>query len=522
MASISKVVKISVSLLTAGVKEAGFGIPMICDYHNRFSERIRFYADLDEMTGDGFVPADAAYQAAAAVFAQQPSVEEVAVGRRLLAPSLKVNIAPTLQIGKHYKLAVTDPVGIEHDIDYNCTTDRSLNFTAQSANFTIGDVITGGSSGAKGTLVSQTDAGTTGTLRLSGVTGTFGASEALTDQHTGAATTSGADIAYETLATVVAGLVALLDVVTGLAATDHASAHTSVDVMGEVSSSYFGIKVVEDGVAAGFANLLVMQTHIDPGIATDLAAIRAVDDSWYGFTLTTLGKLEINAASAWAESNDKQMSQGSQDGDILAATAGNIMLLCQTANRFRTGLLFHENPVQHIGAAWLGSVFPIDPGAVTYAFRQLRNVDKSPLNSTQMTNIENANGNYFVDIGGNGVTFGKNGGGMASSGEYMDIIRDTDWYEVQIGVEHMRVKLNNNKVPMTNVGIAMEAQALRTATRRAEQAGFLDETTTVYTVPDISAIPANKRAARTLDRLKVSSRVQGAIHITEVVATITS
>lgn len=449
MASIvGNVVKVTVSLLTASIKEAGFGIPLIADYHTRFSERIRFYADLDEMTGDGFATSDAAYLAAAAAFAQQPSPEEVAIGRRALSPSLEVRLTPTAINSKVYKVKVTLPSGTVSEVSY--TSDSSA-----------------------------------------------------------------------TVAEICIGLAAVIDALAGVTAAS-AGSDTYISVTPTTPGQWFAVEVVEDQSSAGFAGLSASQPHADPGIATDLAAISAADDSWYGMTLTTQGAAEIAAASSWAESNEKLFIQATQDGAVLAGTVGNVMLVCQTANRFRTGLLFHQNPSQHAGAAWMGSVLPLDPGSVTFAYRQLRSLDSSPLSTTHRTNIENAGGNYFIDIGGSGVTFGEDGGGKASSGEWLDIVRDTDWYEVQIGVEHFKLKLNNNKVPMTNAGISMEEGALRAATDRACVAGFLDETTVAYDIPDISEVPSNKRARRVLDKLKVSARVQGAIHITEVTATITS
>lgn len=64
----------------------------------------------------------------------------------------------------------------------------SLGFDAQSANFTVGQVVTGGTSGAVGTILSQSDAGATGTLTIYRVTGTFQDNEALTDPLGGSAT----------------------------------------------------------------------------------------------------------------------------------------------------------------------------------------------------------------------------------------------------------------------------------------------------------------------------------------------
>ena len=70
---------------------------------------------------------------------------------------------------------------------------RALDFDGQSANFTNGLVVTGGTSAAHGVLVSHTDAGTTGTLILQDVVGTFVDNEAITDSSTGAAVANLAD-----------------------------------------------------------------------------------------------------------------------------------------------------------------------------------------------------------------------------------------------------------------------------------------------------------------------------------------
>lgn len=63
-----------------------------------------------------------------------------------------------------------------------------LAFDAQTANFTVGQVVTGTSSQAQGTIASQSDAGTTGTLTLTSVSGVFRDNEPLTDPLGGAAT----------------------------------------------------------------------------------------------------------------------------------------------------------------------------------------------------------------------------------------------------------------------------------------------------------------------------------------------
>lgn len=67
-----------------------------------------------------------------------------------------------------------------------------LDYDAQTANFTVGDTLTGGTSGATATIVADTDNGATGTLSVIGVTGTFVENEIVTGSSGGSATANNA------------------------------------------------------------------------------------------------------------------------------------------------------------------------------------------------------------------------------------------------------------------------------------------------------------------------------------------
>lgn len=79
---------------------------------------------------------------------------------------------------------------------YNITAPASplqtfgLAYDAQTANFTIGQVVTGGTSGATATITDDTDAGATGTLSVQSVSGTFQDDETITDPLGGSATSN--------------------------------------------------------------------------------------------------------------------------------------------------------------------------------------------------------------------------------------------------------------------------------------------------------------------------------------------
>lgn len=83
--------------------------------------------------------------------------------------------------------------------DWNPIADEAVNdlgFDAETSAFTVGDTLTGGTSGATATILSITKTSTTaGTLRLGTVTGTFQDNETITDGSGGSATADGADAA---------------------------------------------------------------------------------------------------------------------------------------------------------------------------------------------------------------------------------------------------------------------------------------------------------------------------------------
>lgn len=73
------------------------------------------------------------------------------------------------------------------DLDAQNGTVIELGFCTETADFTVGETITGGSSGATAIVEEVIDGGTSGTLRLSNLSGTFQSGEAITGSATGSA-----------------------------------------------------------------------------------------------------------------------------------------------------------------------------------------------------------------------------------------------------------------------------------------------------------------------------------------------
>lgn len=93
--ALSDIVNVSISTESAKVERAGFGVPLIlaADAPGGFTERVRYYTSITGLALD-FATTTATYKMASAVFAQNPRVPRIAVGRLALKPTLSWTITP--------------------------------------------------------------------------------------------------------------------------------------------------------------------------------------------------------------------------------------------------------------------------------------------------------------------------------------------------------------------------------------------------------------------------------------------
>lgn len=314
-----------------------------------------------------------------------------------------------------------------------------------------------------------------------------------------------------TVAEIVIGLAAAIDALTGVAASGQSS-NTFIRVTGETSPLRFSVQVPDRGL------LRLENTTADAGIATDLANFKIANGNWYGVTLTSQSLAEIEAAAVWVEANNRLMVQGSADGDIVSSSTSDVASALKTGNYHRTGLFFHPNPEQHVGAAVFGAVLPFDPGSVIFAFRSLAAVDNVPMTETEIANAVGKNCNYFTDFGSLSLTQK----GLSAAGEFLDLVRDRDWYNSRLQTLCLQALANSGgKVPFTNAGIATIESAVRAATKEATDSGFLDPESISFIVPKVADTSSTDRGNRRLRTIKVMGRAQGAIQELDILATIT-
>lgn len=132
MAEIDTIVQVSITANSKTPSRQGFGTPLVLTYHTRFAENYRVYTDLAGMTSDGFTSYDDAYRKAKAVFAQNPTVTSLVVGRLPAAPAFTSVLTVTSAVeGQHVKAKVIAPAtGTITELDYTIPAAATLTTVA--------------------------------------------------------------------------------------------------------------------------------------------------------------------------------------------------------------------------------------------------------------------------------------------------------------------------------------------------------------------------------------------------------
>ncbi len=154
---IEDIVSVVISKVSVYPSSPGFGTPLLYGYHSVFPERYRIYSDLSEMLEDGFTTSMDVYRMAAAVFAQNPNVPRIVVGRKLTAPSFVTQVTATSAVeGAHVRFKVIEPVtGTEQQIDYTIPGSATTTTVATAIELLV-EAFAGVDSTSTGAVISIT------------------------------------------------------------------------------------------------------------------------------------------------------------------------------------------------------------------------------------------------------------------------------------------------------------------------------------------------------------------------------
>jgi len=283
-------------------------------------------------------------------------------------------------------------------------------------------------------------------------------------------------------------------------------------------------------LTAGTANLawtltvgtkLTISTYVaSDSMADDLTAIDLVDSNWYALVLTSRTDQHILDAAAWIEASIKIFGVASANAACYdSGSTTDIAYLLFAQGYERTFVMYQADAATtYPEAAWMGREMAALPGSNNWAFKNLSGVAATNLTTTQRTNLYAKKANSYETRGGVNIT--KNG--TMVSGEYIDVVIGLDWLTSEMATGIFNRLANLPKIPFTNAGLAaIQADMLFTLNKAVSRGVLSPDTPPTVTMPALSSISANDKAARRLTGVTFFGVLAGAINAITIAGVVT-
>lgn len=293
---------------------------------------------------------------------------------------------------------------------------------------------------------------------------------------------------------------------------------TTLDVTASVAGQFDSFSV--DNID----QMSVAQTHSDPGVATDLAAILTADSNWFAILNAFNSKPMALAIAAWAETQGGlKMFIADSNDSVIANTvqsgASDLAASVQSSNYNYTAVFYSAATGDFLGAADAGNCLPRDAGSENWAMQDPV-VNPVSLTATDRANCIAKYATICEVVGGENNT----SEGRVGSGQFIDTIRFRAWLQVNIQTNVLQaIKAQApGKLPMTDVGANVIRAAILGTLHQGEKAGGLVEGSSSVFVPLIANVPSSDRANRLLSGVTFTAQLAGAINKASITGQLTS
>lgn len=487
MSSLNNYVDVVITRETRTPSQAGFDRACILGYHTLYSDRMRLYADTDELLEEGFDENSEIYRAAKRMLAQNPRVTDFYVGREANREKQLMKVAPVEDALKaNYPYSVT-----LNGIDFTYTTDASP---------TVAEVVDGLVAALQPAAWAPTTAYTEGEYVANDTpTRWYRCVVGGTSAGSGGPTGTGAGIADNT---------ATWDFVCAEQPTATTDSGTYLSIESATVADTFTLK-------SGSLKLLDISNVTpdgDPGVVDDLAECRDEADDWYALIPTCLGKAPLQALQDEIETQVKMLWIATQDDAVRDATSeDDIAWEAKDKAYERSPIMYHQNPSEEQeGAGMAGVMLPFTPGSITMMFKTITGASSTPLTPSMEAAIKDKNCNMYVEAGGsNQIQYG-----VVPSGEYVDIIMGIDFITARLREQVLGTLQTPGKVSYTDQGVASIEATVRSVLQiyGVNTGFFAAEPPFTVTVPKVADVPNADKANRYLPDVRFEAPIAGAVH----------
>lgn len=300
-------------------------------------------------------------------------------------------------------------------------------------------------------------------------------------------------------------------------------------VVGTGSGALLTLTAVAPGAVLAYTAIDTHLTHValtaPVGVANDIAAIKAQNDTWYGWMVALATDADILQAAAWTEAQKKIFLGTSSSSGIGTSSTSDVASKMKNAGYARSGVCFSPGAsTDGVEAAWMGGQLPQTPGSNNWAFKTLAGIAADSLTDTQRSNaignpvagIAGKNANIHTPVGGVNITQM----GTMAGGQFIDITVGVDWLQAVIQTNLFSFLANSPKIPFTDAGTAVLISGVRAAIDQGVNNGLIDPAGISVTADAVADVSTNQRAQRIAPTINFACRLQGAFNAVQVDGTV--
>jgi len=521
------IIEVQITLDSAGVESAGFGIALLAGRHNVTINRVDTYANVTEMSNAGFSTYHPLYRAASAYFQQKPKSESVMIGNEKTgATAFFIN---TVKANQDYTITIDGIDYTYHSIyaseveilnGLQALIDIVVGLSAAvSANEVLLVTYSGFTTAIPGTYIDQTSYFET--------IGIDSAAVKLFEVEIDGVAYDYNAIGGDTRGIIAAGLVADIN------ATSHTKykaylGSNQVILIGLKGTAFFEVELDDSETD------MSIFAHVESNTVVYNALI-AASSAFYGIQTT------INSPARhikWAELNEIDDAHffiyRDNDTDIVdqstVVDTESTPAVLKVLSRECTAGIYHTKADgsindEFIDAALFGArlTADLDVQHVTWMFAQLKGVTYDTFTTTQRVNATGtkraptSGKNINIFVKDHGLYFVKRG--ITCSGKYIDTIVGKHWFVARL-VEAMLIAfVSNGKIPFDNKGIMLPVSVLRARILASFNVQYGTKDTATFgdqgydlTWKKREDYTASQRATRLLSDLGWKMSLSGAIH----------
>jgi hypothetical protein len=257
-----------------------------------------------------------------------------------------------------------------------------------------------------------------------------------------------------------------------------------------------------ESVKVGRVDLVGGETY-----ASAIALIRAVDDDWYVYCVTTRTAADQTAVITAIEAIDKVCVL--QSGDATLLTGALPAALSGYASAKHTAIVYHDTAAEWADVAWAVSRSVWDPDVTSAAWTgEVAGVNAyaTALTSAQRTNLQAIHVNVGLPYGSADfyVDAGKNG-----EGRPLYEIVTKHWFAARVREDVIEEKLNHDargaKIPVTTTGQAKIKAIVDARLEQGVAAGHFVAGEIETTMPEITDDDRDN------ERIRIEGRAQIAV-----------